>query len=154
LTTSGAAVNTQRFNLAAADTPGSKPLSASMALTNDKMTLLVFRPVEKCTIQYCLTADAVSAQLPANLRQQIDVIDVAVYATAANSQETAPSFLKVDWDLYPATPYAELMPQPELTDFGWSIRDTKMILVSSDGHKSATLHSAQEIDQFDSFLSE
>jgi len=108
--------------------------------------------VEKCTIQYCLTADAVSAQLTADLREQIDVIDVPIYAIASHTADAPPSFLQADWDLYPVAPYADMMPVPELTDFGWSIRDTKMILVSSDGQRSATLHSVLEMDQFDSFL--
>ena len=84
--------------------------------------------------------------------EAVDVIDVPVYAIASNTQDTPPSFLRVDWDLYPAIPYADMMPAPELTDFGWSIHDTKMILVSSDGQRSATLHSALEIEEFDSFL--
>jgi len=138
---------TQQFVSAEVDTPANKPLTASMALSNDKATLLVFQPMEKCAIQYCLTADAVSAQLAADLHEQIDVIDVPVYAIASNNADTPPSFLRADWDLYPIMPYVEMMPTPELTDFGWSINDTKMILVNRDGQRSAALHSILEIDE-------
>jgi hypothetical protein len=150
--TTGNPTKTQQVVTAEVDTPANKPLSASMALANDKATLLVFRPVEKCSIQYCLNADAVSAQLAADLREQIDVIDVPVYAITSNTADTPPSFLRADWDLYPVIPYTDMMPLPELTEFGWSIHDTKMILVSSDGQRSATLYSILEIDEFDSFL--
>ena len=151
-TTSGNLTKTQRSAAAETGSPDNKPLLASMALMNGKATLFVFRPVEKCTIQYCLTAGAVSAQLPADLREQVDVIDVPVYAIAADSHDTPPSFLQVDWDLYPTVPYADLIPAPQLTEFGWSIHDTKMILVSSDGQRSAALHSVLELDEFGSFL--
>ena len=149
-TTSGNLTKTQRSAAAETGTPDNKPLLASMALRNGKATLFVFRPVEKCTIQYCLTAGAVSAQLPADLREQVDVIDVPVYAITEDSHDAPPSFLRVDWDLYPAVPYAELIPAPELTEFGWSIHDTKMVLVSSDGQRSAALHSVMDLDEFDS----
>ena len=149
-TTSGNQIKRQQLAAGEAGIYDNKSLSASIALTNGKATLLVFRPVEKCTIQYCLTADAVFAQLPLDLTEKIDVIDVPVYAIAADTQDTPPAVLRVDWDLYPAVPYKDMIPAPELTGFGWSIHDTQMILVSSDGHRSTALHSISELAEIDS----
>lgn len=116
---------------AATTVTSKKVLSASAALANDKPTLFVFSPVEQCTIKYCLTADAVDQWVTKAYEDQINVVEVPVYAAHIYHNGTPPP-LFADWDVYPIPSVAEWEPEAELTDFGWGLTESQVVFVSAD----------------------
>jgi hypothetical protein len=131
----------------------SVPLSAATALSNGQPTLFIFTPMEKCSIQYCLTADSISVQLD-DLSALINVVGVPVQALAVHSSETPPSFLFVHWDLYPISTIAEWIPKSELTPYGWGLPNTQLVLVGADGQLIADLGSELNVNRLHEALTE
>ena len=115
----------------ASSSPAEALLSASVAIASDKPILFVFQPVEACAIHYCLTADAVQQWVTKQHGDQISVVGVPVYAAHIYNNDTPPP-LFVDWDLYPVNAFAEWLPQAELTDAGWGLKDTHVVFVTAD----------------------
>ncbi|MDX1401438.1 MAG: hypothetical protein R3245_05915 [Kiloniellales bacterium] len=110
-------------------------LSASAALATGEPVLFVFVPQEKCSRQYCVTADVVEEHLPDHA-QEIHVVEVPVYSLFMYTAGAPPDFIIADWDLYPTGPQKEWMPEATLTEFGWGISDTALVLVGGGGSAS------------------
>jgi hypothetical protein len=108
-------------------------LSASAALATGEPVLFVFVPFEKCYQQYCLTADVMEKTMSAQLSDSLYVVEVPVHSFYIYTIDAPPDFIVADWDLYPAAPQNEWMPEATLTEFGWGITETMMVLVDDGG---------------------
>ena len=129
-------------------------LSASEALAADEPVLFVFTPADKCARQYCLNADVVQHQVMAELQNGVNVVDVPVYGFYIYTDGTPPSFIYADWDLYPVKPFSDWLPQAEMTEFGWGLEETHVVLVDEDGQMEHDFGGLLDMDTLDAYLAE
>lgn len=127
-------------------------LSAGAALVNDKPTLFVFFPVEQCTIKYCLTAVSLDQWVTELYGDRINVVEVPVLSGHVHHNGTPPP-LFVDWDIYPVPSFAEWMPEAELTDLGWGLKDSQVVFVSADQDRNHQFGSSVDWVILDALLS-
>ncbi len=73
------------------------------------------------------------SRLPAQAADSLHVVEVPVHSFHIYTADAPPDFIMADWDLYPTAPQAEWLPEATLTEFGWGISETTMVLVDSDG---------------------
>lgn len=121
-----------------------KVLSASQALATGEPVLFVFVPYEKCSQQYCLTADVVEKKILDSLADAFYIVEVPVHSFYIYTVDTPPEFIIADWDLYPTYPQADWMPAAEMTDFGWGISETRLVLV--DENREMVYDAAGQLD--------
>lgn len=135
--------------------PGSgQTLSASKALATGDPVLFVFVPFEKCSRQYCLTGSVFERQLPNHLTDSLHVVEVPVHSFYFYTvDETPPPFIMADWDLYPTALQLEWMPAATLTDFGWGIDETTLVLVSDGGKQVHKLGGGPPLQALEEALS-
>ena len=128
--------------------------SASVALSNGLPTLMIFIPVEKCEQQYCLSEPIATKQLQDRGFEKLNVVEVPVSAISQMTAEAPPDYLFVHWDLYPVPTIYEWMPRVVLTDHGWGLADTHIVLLSENGEHLLDLGNQLNLDALAKMLQE
>ena len=67
---------------------------------------------------------------------------------------TPPTFIYADWDLYPVKPYSDWLPQATMTEFGWGLEETHVVLVDADSQMQHDCGGYFDMNALNAYLTE
>jgi hypothetical protein len=110
--------------------PRTAIVSLAQALHDDRPMVVVYVPVERCNIQYCLTGELVSQRLAG---QEINVVEAPVYAVPMQGGADRPIYPMIGWGVYLVEPFVNWLPEFSEDEFGYGLAATAAVLIDVNG---------------------
>jgi hypothetical protein len=105
-------------------------VSLAQALHDDRPMVIVYVPVERCNIQYCLTGELVAHRLAG---QEINVVEAPVYAVPMQDGIGGPIYPMIGWGVYLVEPFVNWLPEFSDDEFGYGLAATAAVLIDVNG---------------------